>query len=133
MDRFVFSHRADSDSPWLPNWVTKAFIRCRRQAGLPHFRLHDLRHFMATEMLQAGIPIYGGLGSTRTRTRVDDAQRLCARSAGWGSRGGRDARGSHPTLSWHPSRATDDLVGAENLIRDLGTRNPSELRRREQR
>src|SRR5665213_1270133 len=57
MNRFVFSHRADRDVPWLPNWVTKAFIRCRREAGLPHFRLHDLRHFMATEMLQAGIPI----------------------------------------------------------------------------
>jgi integrase len=56
-NRFVFSHRVDRDSPWLPNWVTKAFIRCRREAGLSHFRLHDLRHFMVTEMLQAGIPI----------------------------------------------------------------------------
>lgn len=56
-NRFVFSHRADGASPWLPNWVTKTFIRCRRQAGLPHFRLHDLRHFMATQMLEASIPI----------------------------------------------------------------------------
>jgi integrase len=26
-------------------------------AGLPHFWLHDLHHFMATEMLAAGVPI----------------------------------------------------------------------------
>jgi integrase len=37
--------------------VTKAFIRHRRGAGLRPFRLHDLRHFMASEMLQAGVPI----------------------------------------------------------------------------
>jgi integrase len=43
--------------PWLPNWLTKRFISARRAAGLPHFRLHDLRHFMATEMLAAGVPI----------------------------------------------------------------------------
>ncbi len=56
-DRFVFSSRDDGSRPWLPNWVTKAFIRCRRDAGLPHFRLHDLRHSMATEMLNDGVPI----------------------------------------------------------------------------
>jgi integrase len=55
--RFVFSHSSDGATPWLPNWITKTFVRCRRQAGLPHFRLHDLRHFMATEMLDAGVPI----------------------------------------------------------------------------
>ncbi len=55
-DRFVFS-AVDGQKPWLPNWVTKAFIRCLRDAGLPHFRLHDLRHFMATEMLTDGVPI----------------------------------------------------------------------------
>jgi integrase len=42
---------------WKPNRVTKAFLRHRRAAGLRSFRLHDLRHFMATEMLDAGAPI----------------------------------------------------------------------------
>jgi integrase len=37
--------------------VTKAFLRHRCAAGLRPFRLHDLRHFMATEMFQAGVPI----------------------------------------------------------------------------
>jgi integrase len=40
-----------------PDRATKQFIAARRAAGLPHFRLHDLRHFMATEMLAAGVPL----------------------------------------------------------------------------
>ncbi len=54
---FVFSSVPDGSRPWLPNWATKQFIAARRQAGLDHFRLHDLRHFMATQMLAAGVPI----------------------------------------------------------------------------
>jgi integrase len=54
---FVFSSRGNGAEPWLPNWLTKQFIAARRAADLPHFRLHDRRHFMATEMLAAGVPI----------------------------------------------------------------------------
>lgn len=56
-EAFVFSHDADGSTPWKPNWVTTTFIRLRRHAGVPHCRLHDLRHFMATEMLAAGVAI----------------------------------------------------------------------------
>jgi integrase len=42
---------------WRPNRATKTFVRYRRAAGLREFRLHDLRHFMPTEMLNAGIPL----------------------------------------------------------------------------
>ncbi len=55
--RFVFCADAAGTRPWLPNFVTKRFIVARRAAGLGHFRLHDLRHFMATEMLDAGVPV----------------------------------------------------------------------------
>jgi integrase len=56
-NRFVFSSDKTGLRPWSPNFVTKRFIRVRRAAGLGHFRLHDLRHFMATQMLDAGVPI----------------------------------------------------------------------------
>ena len=56
-DQFVFSGDPDGERPWLPNFVTKRFIKVRRAAGLGHFRLHDLRHFMATQMLDAGVPV----------------------------------------------------------------------------
>jgi len=54
---FVFSHHPVGERPWNPNWVTKQFIRHRRAAGIEHFRLHDLRHFMATQMLGSGIAV----------------------------------------------------------------------------
>jgi integrase len=56
-DGFVFSDDANSAAAWKPNRVTKAFGRLRRDAGLRQFRLHDLRYFMATQMLEAGVPL----------------------------------------------------------------------------
>jgi integrase len=56
-NRFVFSFDEAGTRPWSPNFVTKRFIKVRRAAGIDHFRLHDLRHFMATQMLDAGVPI----------------------------------------------------------------------------
>ena len=55
-DGFVFSDDGGATA-WKPNRVTKTFLRYRRAVGLRPFRLHDLRHFMATEMLEAGVPI----------------------------------------------------------------------------
>ena len=56
-DGFVFTDDPAGRRPWLPNRVTKRFITYRQRAGLAHFRLHDLRHFMATTMLAAGVPV----------------------------------------------------------------------------
>jgi integrase len=56
-ERFVFSADPDGAAPWRPNWVTKRFIALRTAAGVGHFRLHDLRHFMATEMLHRLVPL----------------------------------------------------------------------------
>jgi integrase len=53
---FVFSDD-NGATAWKPNRVTKTFGRHRKAVGLRSFRLHDLRHFMATQMLQAGVPI----------------------------------------------------------------------------
>jgi integrase len=54
---YVFARDPEGTSPWRPNWVTKTFIRLRDEVGLTGHRLHDLRHFMATEMLMAGEPL----------------------------------------------------------------------------
>jgi integrase len=56
-DRFIFCYDELGMRPWKPNYVTKRFIRSRRAAGLCHFRLHDLRHFMATQMLDVGVAV----------------------------------------------------------------------------
>jgi len=52
-DDFVFSKY--DGSPLNPNHVTRTFGRIISESGLPHLRLHDLRHTHATLMLKAGI------------------------------------------------------------------------------
>lgn len=50
-------------APMLPftgveGTLQKAFRRARVRAGLPHIRLHDLRHSAASEMVNAGVDLY---------------------------------------------------------------------------
>jgi integrase len=54
IDGFVFSHVADGSRPWRPHYVTLAFTRLRARVGLTSTRLHDLRHFAATQLLAGG-------------------------------------------------------------------------------
>ena len=42
-------------SPLDPTNVTHRFQRTRERAGLPHLRLHDLRHTAATLLLEQGV------------------------------------------------------------------------------
>jgi integrase len=56
-ESFVFSDDADGRKPWHPDHVTGAWTRLRKRIGLEGVRLHDLRHFQATMLLQNGIPV----------------------------------------------------------------------------
>jgi integrase len=56
-ESFIFSHEPDGASPWAPDFVTKRFQILRDDLGLPELRLHDLRHFAATRLLAAGVPV----------------------------------------------------------------------------
>jgi integrase len=65
------------------------FIRLRDDTGLHGYRLHDLRHFMATEMLNAGVPIpivAARLAHNRTSTTLD----VYAHAVPGGDRGAAD-------------------------------------------
>ena len=54
---WVFSHDAGV-TPWRPDYISREFRRHRARVGLPTtFRLHDLRHFVATQLLAAGVPL----------------------------------------------------------------------------
>ena len=71
---FVFTADADGGAPWLPNRVTKTFIGHRRRTGVGEFRLHDLRHFMATQMLAHGVAVVTvaqRLGHARASTTLN--------------------------------------------------------------
>ena len=72
-DGHVFSPDPDGDRPLAPNDVTKTFIRVRKRAGLDGVRLHDLRHFAATRLLAAGVPVRtvsGRLGHANAATTL---------------------------------------------------------------
>mgnify|MGYP001166960221 CR=1 FL=1 len=65
---------ADVMTSWKPNWVTKRFAVALGQAGVEHFRLHDLCHFVATQLLASGVclPVVSArLGHARSSTTLN--------------------------------------------------------------
>lgn len=56
-DAFVFTDAADGSIAWRPDRVSHAWDRTRERVGLTGVRLHDLRHFQATMLLQAGVAV----------------------------------------------------------------------------
>jgi integrase len=72
-DSFIFSHDPDGLTPWAPDYVTKRFQTLRESLDLRHLRLHDLRHFAATRLLAAGVPVRtvsGRLGHANASTTL---------------------------------------------------------------
>jgi integrase len=88
----VFSADADGRRAWAPNDVTKDFIRLRKKVGLDTVRLHDMRHFAATRLLAAGVPVRtvsGRLGHANAATTlgvyahfVEESDREAAKKLG---------------------------------------------------
>ncbi|MBL8777533.1 MAG: tyrosine-type recombinase/integrase [Acidimicrobiales bacterium] len=60
--------------PWRPDVCTNRFARLRAGVGLEKVRLHDLRHFVATVLGGAGVPIAtisGRLGHSENATTLN--------------------------------------------------------------
>jgi integrase len=71
---FVFSPDPAGQAPWPPAIATRCWKRLRDEAELGRVRLHDLRHFVATELLSAGVDprtVSNRLGHGRTSTTSD--------------------------------------------------------------
>ncbi len=72
-EAFVFSYAADGSTPWPPLSVTQRFNRLRDRLGLDEVRLHDLRHYVATRLIAAGVSIRtvsGRLGHANAATTL---------------------------------------------------------------
>lgn len=54
-DALVFSDDILGRRPWRPDSTSRKFRQLRDTVGLDGVRLHDLRHFMATALLAAGV------------------------------------------------------------------------------
>jgi integrase len=58
LDGYCFSDAPDGSEPWHLDRVTHAFSRARDRLGLGNtVRFHDLRHFVVTHALDAGVAI----------------------------------------------------------------------------
>lgn len=71
---FVFTESADGARPLHPDSITGAFRRLCKRTGLTGVRLHDLRHFHATQLLAAGVPVptvSGRLGHANASTTLN--------------------------------------------------------------
>lgn len=69
---FIFSDTHGQDH-WFPDTPTHMFVALRKRAGVSGVRLHDLRHFTATEMLASGqtaVQVAGRLGHADPRTTL---------------------------------------------------------------
>lgn len=87
---YVFTTAVDGSTPWRPDRATRLFRRlCDKAARIDdkgnqlaadapdrpiRARQHDLRHYVATELLAAGVPlksVSGRMGHSRTATTAD--------------------------------------------------------------
>ncbi|MCP4967117.1 MAG: site-specific integrase [bacterium] len=74
VDGFVFSNEPDGSAPWFPGSVSRSFKRLCVREGVGHVRLHDLRHFVATQLLGAGVDVRtvaGRLGHRNSATTLN--------------------------------------------------------------
>ncbi|MCU0311685.1 MAG: site-specific integrase [Acidimicrobiales bacterium] len=54
-DGYVFAAEPDGSASWRPDNVSARWRRIRKAADLDGVRLHDLRHYVATQLLGAGV------------------------------------------------------------------------------
>jgi integrase len=61
-------------TPWFPDSVSRRFRKLARDLGLSGVRLHDLRHYVATRLLTAGVDVRtvaGRLGHRNAATTLN--------------------------------------------------------------
>ncbi len=56
-DAHVFSLEPDGSEGWRPHSVSQRFRRLRARAGLPTMRLHDIRHYVASHLIDQGVAV----------------------------------------------------------------------------
>jgi integrase len=95
-DAYVFSHEADGAKPIRPDSVTHRFTALARRIGV-ECRLHDLRHFLVTQLIAAGVDVRTVSGRVGHRD------------------GGRTTLGTYAHFQEAQDRAAAELM--EGLIR----------------
>jgi integrase len=71
---FVFSDALDGATSWYPDSVSRRFRKLCEREAVTGVRLHDLRHFVATQLLSAGVDVRtvaGRLGHRNAATTLN--------------------------------------------------------------
>jgi integrase len=68
-DAYVFSHVPDGTKPIDPDGISHRFLRLARRLGVD-CRLHDLRHFMVTQLVAGGVIGAPSRAGPDTRTAI---------------------------------------------------------------
>jgi integrase len=69
-DGFVFSADVGGREPWYPDLLSRRLRSACRHVGLEGVRLHDLRHYVATRLLSAGVDVRTVAGRLGHRNAV---------------------------------------------------------------
>lgn len=73
-DAYVFTTEVDGGRPMRPEWFTKQVTGLAADLGAEGVTIRHLRHYVATQLLTAGVPIHTvarRLGHARTSTTLD--------------------------------------------------------------
>jgi integrase len=73
-DAFVFASDVGGRIPWFPDSASRRFRQACRRIDLHGVRLHDLRHYVATRLLTAGVDVRtvsGRLGHRNAATTLN--------------------------------------------------------------
>lgn len=73
-DAFLFTFEPDGSTPARPESMSRSFRRLCERAGITDVRLHDLRHYVATRLLAAGVDVRtvaGRLGHRNASTTLN--------------------------------------------------------------
>lgn len=73
-DAYVFTADVDGGRPMRPEWFTHQVTTLAAELGAEGVTIRHLRHYVATQLLTAGVPIHTvarRLGHARTSTTLD--------------------------------------------------------------
>jgi integrase len=124
-DAFVFSPFTDCSIPYRPDNVTSFFIRVRNEVGAKTVKLHDLRHFTATQLKMSKCRHPHRGRQVRSRRPLGDPTRLQPR-AGGARQGGGDHHGGHSGYA-NPGGVGATGAGVSGLSRVSIGAEPAEM------
>ena len=73
-DAFILSGSPDGSAPFRPDAFSRSFQKACRRSGIQGMRLHDLRHYVATQLLGMGVDVRtvaGRLGHRNASTTLN--------------------------------------------------------------